>query len=131
MNWIKNITLIALINFLIIIVMLYIASSIETISPKIAPQAPTPIPSPTSILTPSATLTPAPTARPTFTPTSTPKPQAGKCIITVDGRKYDVTFFRSIHSGGNIFICGTDQSVLFHSKHSNSFLSKLARYLFQ
>ena len=51
-----------------------------------------------------------------------------RCVISVDGNRYDVTVFRNQHSGGNIFQCGADMSGVFHGQHPNSFLQKLAKY---
>jgi cytochrome b involved in lipid metabolism len=43
------------------------------------------------------------------------------CIITIDGKKYDVTSFRGTHPGGNIFKCGEDMSAAFAKQHKNNF----------
>lgn len=51
-----------------------------------------------------------------------------RCIILIDGRKYDVTSFRSKHSGGDIFQCGTDMSAVFHGRHAQSYLEMMAQY---
>lgn len=51
-----------------------------------------------------------------------------RCIVAIDGVKYDVTVFRKDHSGGDIFTCNTDMSAIFHSEHPNSFLQKMTRY---
>lgn len=61
-------------------------------------------------------------------PVPTQDPLANKCIITIDGTKYDVTDFRYQHSGGNVFTCGADMSVSFHNRHPDSFLSYMARF---
>lgn len=45
---------------------------------------------------------------------------SSKCIITLFGGQYDVTSLRSSHSGGDVFKCGTDQTVLYQSKHGNN-----------
>jgi hypothetical protein len=57
--------------------------------------------------------------------TPTPDP---RCIIVVDGQKYNVTDFMTIHSGGNIFQCGTDMSPTFHQRHRDSYLQIMAQY---
>lgn len=54
--------------------------------------------------------------------------EAQKCIIVVDGNKYDVSTFRDRHEGGNVFVCDSDMSVAFHNQHSNKFLGKIERY---
>ena len=50
------------------------------------------------------------------------------CIITVDGVKYDITKYRYLHSGGDIFKCGTDMTNIFYNQHSNSFLKQILKY---
>jgi len=59
---------------------------------------------------------------------ATPGVADNRCIVTVDGVKYDVTQFRNQHSGGDIFQCGTDMSAIFHGQHSNSYLQKMQQY---
>lgn len=39
------------------------------------------------------------------------------CIITVSGNKYDVTNFRYVHEGGNVFKCGEDMTEVFKKAH--------------
>ena len=51
-----------------------------------------------------------------------------RCIISIDGSRYDVTVFRNIHSGGNIFQCGADMSAIFHGQHPDSYLQRIAQY---
>lgn len=64
----------------------------------------------------------------TPTPTAIQNPQANRCIITIDGTHYDVTDFRNIHGGGDVFTCGSDMSVIFHNRHPNSYLDIMAKY---
>ncbi len=40
-----------------------------------------------------------------------------ECVITISGSQYDVTDFRSEHSGGDIFKCGEDMTKAFQGKH--------------
>ena len=57
--------------------------------------------------------------------TNTPAPADtgnGSCIITISGSKYDVTSLQMSHSGGNVFVCGTDQTDVFFSHHNQRFL---------
>lgn len=56
---------------------------------------------------------------------ATPDP---RCIIIVDGGRYDVTTFRNIHSGGDVFTCGADLSALFHTQHDAETLEKFQVY---
>ncbi|MFZ2152757.1 MAG: hypothetical protein WAV41_01735 [Microgenomates group bacterium] len=68
-----------------------------------------------------------PTSAPqTVQPTTAPVVD-NRCIITIDGGRYDVTSFRNQHSGGDIFQCGADMSATFHNRHPNSFLNQLTR----
>jgi cytochrome b involved in lipid metabolism len=62
------------------------------------------------------------------TPTKTEVVVDNRCIILVDSVQYDITRFKSDHSGGDIFQCGTDMSSIFHGQHDNSFIGKMARY---
>jgi cytochrome b involved in lipid metabolism len=51
-----------------------------------------------------------------------------RCLITVSGKQYDLTQFRTMHSGGDIFVCGTDMTQVYISQHGSN-MSKLSRYL--
>lgn len=63
------------------------------------------------------------------TPASDPVPTADpRCIIIIDGVSYDVTQFRSMHSGGNVFTCGADMSATFWSRHGAGTLNAMARF---
>lgn len=74
------------------------------------------------------------TVVPTNKPVSTPKPAAptkapsNRCIIQIQGVKYDITEFKKIHSGGDIFKCGTDMTSIFFGQHNSSTLSTMAKY---
>ena len=50
-----------------------------------------------------------------------------RCIVTVDGSKYDLTEFRYVHGGGNIFICGSDMTARFNGHHGLDY-ARLAPY---
>lgn len=60
-----------------------------------------------------------------------PDPAPARCIILVDGVSYDVTDFRNIHGGGDIFTCGSDMSAVFWSQHDAATLAKMAKYRVQ
>lgn len=89
---------------------------------------------------PSITQSPQPSQETnsiqTGTPTSEPKveersPTASpdaRCIITVDSASYDVTQFKLIHDGGDIFICGGDMTSEFYKQHESKTLGKMERY---
>lgn len=84
-----------------------------------------------STIAPVATsITHASTAAPTRIPTTAPAapPVDNHCIVTISGSRYDVTQFRNIHSGGDVFKCGTDMTAVFLSQHSASFLQKMSQY---
>lgn len=85
------------------------------------------LPTPRSTKLPQATqIQPSPlTNVPTNNESPTPDP---RCIIIVDGGRYDVTTFRNIHSGGDVFTCGADLSALFHSQHNQETLNKFQIY---
>jgi len=69
------------------------------------------------------------TVVPTTTATTQQVPVVdNRCIVVIDGGKYDVTQFRNIHSGGDIFQCGTDMSAIFHGQHDNSYLNRMSQY---
>lgn len=57
-----------------------------------------------------------------------PPAQNNRCIVIIDGVSYDLTNFVNIHSGGNIFNCGTDMSQTFWSQHSQKQLNQLQQY---
>lgn len=99
--------------------------------------APTQIPNPTAgtstTPTPAATTstptpTPGATVSPTATPAPTPAPTPSGCIVVVDGVSYDVSTLRFTHSGGDVFICGTDMSQVFWSQHNQRIWNKLQKY---
>lgn len=46
-----------------------------------------------------------------------------QCIITISGIKYDVQPLRSTHSGGDVFVCGTDMTKAFFGQHDQSLLN--------
>ncbi len=75
-------------------------------------------------VTPSVSTKPSTTpsvAKPTATPKATARPTAKPCIVTVNGSRYDVTSLRKSHSGGNIFVCGTNMTSTFQSMHGNDY----------
>lgn len=59
------------------------------------------------------------------TPTAGPAPL---CTITIDNVKYNISSFRNIHSGGDIFKCSSDMSNDFWSKHGQKQLSVIQKY---
>lgn len=50
-----------------------------------------------------------------------------RCIITIQGNKYDVTDFRKIHPGGDIFVCGSDMTETFVNQHGMD-LKRIEKY---
>jgi hypothetical protein len=61
-------------------------------------------------------------------PTANINEQQSVCIITVDGKKYDVQPLRSTHTGGDIFVCDTDMSDVFRKQHGDR-LKMIEKYL--
>ncbi len=57
-----------------------------------------------------------------------PADPAGRCIVTISGNRYDVTSLRTSHPGGDVFVCGTDQTDLYRSQHGTN-LNRMQRYL--
>ncbi len=102
------------------------ATSVTTTTP-LPTQAPvviadTSTPPPASVVD-TSTPPPAPPA-----PDPSVPPPDPRCLITISGGQYDVTEFRHIHSGGDVFQCGTDMTAAFLSRHPASFLSKMSQY---
>lgn len=140
MSFIKTAFIIALINFFGVVSIVAITplikseretESLEDSIPVIT-STPTPSLTVTATLTPTVATTKKPTASPTVSstpkPTPTTDPLAGKCIIYISGTRYDVTDFRNIHSGGDIFQCGTDMTDIFRNQHPDSYLSRMDKY---
>src|SRR3989339_1338358 len=50
------------------------------------------------------------------------------CVVTLFGSNYDVSPLQTDHSGGNLFICGTDMTTTYQSEHGTN-LSRVASYL--
>lgn len=53
---------------------------------------------------------------------------ASSCIVTIFGKKYDVSPLQTSHSGGNVFICGTDMTTAYQGMHGTD-VSRIAAYL--
>lgn len=113
------------------------AQAKATSQPKISQQPVTQTTAVPVIPSPVDTQTPPPAADPTQAPTQEQVPQPTEppaplpdpqCIITISGSQYDVTEYRNIHSGGNVFSCGQDMTAVFLSQHPASFLDKMAKY---
>ena len=67
-----------------------------------------------------------PPPEPTAVPVPQPPAADAGCIITVHGTRYNVTEFRTQHSGGDIFTCGADLTAVFDSQHSMRTLQRMA-----
>lgn len=50
------------------------------------------------------------------------------CIVTIFGQQYDVTSLQTNHTGGNIFVCGTDMTTTYQSMHGTD-VSRMLPYL--
>lgn len=53
------------------------------------------------------------------------------CVVKIDNQTYDLNAFRALHSGGDIFQCGTDMTAVFYGQHSADYLASLSRYRIQ
>lgn len=60
--------------------------------------------------------------------TSLAASNSSACIITLFGKQYDVTPLIQAHPGGNVFQCGTDQTVLYTSQHGTN-VKRMQPYL--
>ena len=120
----KTVFVFSLINLLIVtsaVSFLKLGSELgeneKQIMPQTAPTVSTNL-SPTIVVTPSTT-----TGSVVATPT-----RDTRCLVVVDGLQYNLTQFVKLHSGGDIFQCGTDMSSSFHNQHPNNYLDILAKY---
>lgn len=59
---------------------------------------------------------------------TTPATDPNACIITIFGKQYNVASLRNSHPGGDVFVCGADQSAAYQGAHGTS-VSRLAPYL--
>lgn len=132
MSTIRYIALVSLINFFLVFGFLTFARFYLQYQPAVSsPAVTSPSVELVEISTDSSTppvsspssTSPVPTSPPSTAPTTDPR-----CLITIDGRLYNITEFRSTHPGGNIFTCGTDMSAVFYSQHDSSYLAKLSPY---
>lgn len=96
-----------------------------------------------NVATPKAfpTSSPEPTKKPlgnltgsnlspiTSTPgVNTASTNSSACIITLFGSQYDVTSLRSSHPGGDVFVCGADNSAAYQGAHGTK-VSRMQAYL--
>lgn len=54
--------------------------------------------------------------------------QAAGCVITVFSKQYDVAPLQGTHSGGNIFVCGSDMTASYQGKHGTD-VARMQPYL--
>ena len=130
MKLIKLLVTLSLINAVIVVgIAQYMSRNQATTSPSPSIVA-SPTPSTSPIATPA--VSPAPTNKPSSSllpkPNSSVAPKTVRCIITIDGVSYEITKLRQTHSGGDIFKCGTDMSVLFWKKHDQQILDMMQQY---
>ena len=127
MKIIKYLFVISLINFGLIVGVVFAADYMKQSTETLI--SPAPNSSVTATVTPTAVVVnvkPKVTMYPTSFPTV--DPLAGKCIIVISGTRYDMTDFRNLHSGGDIFQCGSDMTAIFNDRHPASYLNRIARY---
>jgi predicted heme/steroid binding protein len=66
---------------------------------------------------------------PTTNPFSnTSSSTSSSCIVTLFGKRYNVSRLKATHSGGDIFQCGTDMSNSYSQQHGSN-VSRMAAYL--
>lgn len=63
-----------------------------------------------------------------LSPTPTVNTDINSCIITLFAKQYDVATLRSDHPGGDVFICGTDQTAIYQEQHGTD-VSRMQPYL--
>ena len=135
MKLIKTAFLIALFNYLMVgaIVLAFKKPGEQNITSTPLPMSVTP--TKTSIKTVKKANAPVTTTQTNtqnlvvdVVPTTPPVVVDNRCIVTIDGGRYDVSQFRNLHSGGDIFQCGTDMSAIFHGQHDSSYLSRMSQY---
>lgn len=115
---------------------------VQGVTTKVTPAVSAPTPAPVATTAPAevaapvvdVTAAPVPVVDSATPPPAPPAPAPSvpppdpRCLITISGGQYDVTQFRHIHSGGDVFQCGTDMTAAFLSRHPASFLSKMSQY---
>lgn len=62
------------------------------------------------------------------TPTAKTGNNTSQCLITLFGSLYDITSLRKSHPGGDVFVCGTDQSSTYQKTHGTN-MSRMQPYL--
>lgn len=120
-----------IVSFISLLSVIFFAGFLVVLSKKTVPtKTPTQesivvAPAPVASSTEPVVTKPASTTKPgTQVPTPTPAPVkpapvvSNRCIVTIESQKYDVTDFRKIHSGGDIFVCGTDMTNTFFGQHN-------------
>jgi len=127
MNFGKTAFILGLLNFIVVvsIIVTFKRPVNETVVVNVIPTL-----EPVKRTIKTVTLAPQTVTTQTSTPTiaaSIPTPDT-RCIILVDGVKYDISVFRNRHSGGDIFQCNTDMSQVFHQQHSNGYLQSMSQY---
>ncbi len=136
MKLIRQLVTIALVQFSAIVCLMAVTNFVQPTQsldtkkplPLIEAATPTPVPltPPTSLPT---KIPPTPTIQPTLASQVQPPPAPDtRCIVVVDGDRYDVTQFRSLHQGGDIFQCGTDMTAIFYSQHNAETKMKFSKY---
>lgn len=128
MNWLKVLFVLSIMNFFALLLYLpkakvvrqQIGSETKLLIEKVTP---TPV---VKVIKKVITVTSSLSAEPTKVVAQPTVDQ--RCLVVVDGVSYDFSVFKNIHSGGDIFECGTDMSQTFHNEHPNSFIRKMAKY---
>ena len=53
---------------------------------------------------------------------------ATPCVVTIFGKQYDVSPLQTTHSGGNVFVCGTDMTTTYQGMHGTD-VTRILPYL--
>ncbi|MCL5969962.1 MAG: hypothetical protein M1450_00465 [Patescibacteria group bacterium] len=138
MSLLKKVIFLVLLNFFLMQALVFAFNNLPEQKTKVASSGkivPTLIPSVTSkqptLATKENQIVETPTAAMQNTPEPTAPPDLSRCVIVIDGKKYDVTEFRKIHSGGDVFKCGTDMTADFYARHDASYLPMMEKYRLQ
>lgn len=142
MNFLKKIISLTLLNFFLVLALVYIFNILPQPKAKVLTMNKAIIEKQNQKISISPTITiifnsPVNSANKTQeniqVEQNTPQPtvsnvELSKCIISIDSQKYNVTELRQTHSGGDVFKCGADMTSDFYSRHDASYLPMMEKY---
>ena len=107
-------------------------TNVERIEPyRLLPASDIPSPAPVSVTPPSSAVAlPLSLAPPSSGAAVSTRadPVSHRCLVTVAGKRYDVTSLQTTHGGGNVFICGTDMTSTYQKQHGTS-VARIAPFM--